>query len=113
MADCGCNHFPASGGNVTFDTNVLVGIGTASPVSVLHVFSGGAYPTFLMQGSDSASGVNGLTIEANGRTYTLFVGGSANPGLPNTFGLYSPARSAVRHQRWGWSGRRRVDITVE
>ena len=96
MPDCGCNHFPASGGNVTFDTNVLVGIGTAAPASVLHVFSGGAYPTFLMQGSDSPSGVNGLTIEADGRTYTLFVGGSANPGLPNTFGLYDATAGTFR-----------------
>src|SRR5579859_1665949 len=96
MADCGCNHFPASGGNVTFDAGVNVGIGTSTPATILHVSSTGSYPTFLMQGSDPASGVNGLAIQADGRGYTLFVGGSQNPGMPSAFGLFDSTAQAFR-----------------
>src|SRR5579859_428240 len=96
MADCGCNHFPASGGNVTFDAGVNVGIGTTSPATLLHLFGGGSYPTLLFQGSDPASGVNGLAMQADARGYTLFAGGSRNASVPSAFGLFDSTAQAYR-----------------
>ena len=96
MPDCGCNHFPAAGGNVTFDPGVNVGIGTTSPATMFHVASTASYPTFLMQGTDPASGVNGLAIQADAHGYTLFVGGSQNAGMPNTFGLFDTTAGLFR-----------------
>jgi hypothetical protein len=71
MADCACNHFPASLGNVTFDPGVNMGIGTASPAAQCHVLGAGQATNT----PSTSSGLGGaLTLEDSG-------------GLPNNGGL--------------------------
>lgn len=65
MADCTCNNFPASLGNVTFGANV--GIGTDSPTVAntgLHVY--GAYPEIRIEGIGASGAARIRAINAAG-----------------------------------------------
>ncbi|GEM_PF-5777335 len=71
MTDCVCNHFPLSGGNVTFDAGVSVGVGRGSPAYPLDVAGSLRY-------SKVNSGLGGLVdddnhaIRANGHGAQVF-----------------------------------------
>jgi hypothetical protein len=67
MTDCTCNNFPASLGNVTFGANV--GIGTANPITKLHVNGVGASAARFNFYNDAA--LSSSSPRASGRGATL------------------------------------------
>lgn len=67
-----------------------VGIGNfTTPNSLLHVNGGAAaWPALTVQGTDPASGVDGLRMIASGRQYNIGVGGAANGGVANSLFIW-------------------------
>jgi len=97
MADCSCNNFPASLGNVTFQPGVKVGVGTTAPVGQLHVSNGDTSP-------DGLAGLELSNSAAGGGNWYFRAGATGTNTPAGGLSIANDSQYALAITSWGGIG---------